>query len=129
MDAVVDAELEVVHDDVGMGEVDDGLGAAGDQGIDVVVDVHLGDQLQVVRGGHRLAHLGPDLAPGPQDAHLPHLAHRLNLSVPSGSEDPAGAGPCRRATASRRNTLRRRMVRDSRPKWSCRARYSSYRTS
>ena len=34
VDAVVDAELEVVHHHVGVGEVDDGLGPGGDQVLD-----------------------------------------------------------------------------------------------
>ena len=75
VDAVVDAEAEVVHDDVGMGEVDDRLGAGLAQQPDRVVLVDAGHQLEVGGRLHRPAHLRADLALRPEDAHLDRVAH------------------------------------------------------
>jgi energy-coupling factor transport system ATP-binding protein len=68
VDAVVDAELEVVHHDVGMGEVDDHLRVRGDEGVDRVVLVDGRHQLEVVGGLDRRAHLGAHLAAGTEHA-------------------------------------------------------------
>ena len=72
VDAVRDAELEVVHDHVGMGEVDDRLDARRDQVLERVPEVDLGRQLEVVGGLDRPADLGPDLAAGTQHPDSSH---------------------------------------------------------
>ena len=82
MDAVPDTELQVAHHHVGVGEVDDRLGAALDevgQGVVAVPGVDPGDQLEVVGGLNRPADLGADLPAGPQDADLHPCAHAPNL--------------------------------------------------
>ena len=78
MDAVLDAELEVVHHDARVREVDDRLGPGLDEQSHVVVLVDLRDELQVVGRPDRLTHLATDLAPGPEDTHL-ELAHGISL--------------------------------------------------
>ena len=85
VDAVLDAELQVVHDHVGVGEVDDGLGAGGDQVVQRVVGVDPRDQLGVGRLVDRSAHLGPDLA---QRSEHPDLQQRLAHGL-----QPSGATP------------------------------------
>jgi hypothetical protein len=51
-----------------MGEVDDRLHLGGHEGVERVVDVEGGDELEVVGGVHRAAHLAADLALGAQHA-------------------------------------------------------------
>ncbi len=85
VDAVGDAELQVVHHHVGVGEVDDRLHALVHQCLDVVVDVDAGDQLEVALGLPRLldggAHLAADLAQRAQHAHLESHGVRLAMQV------------------------------------------------
>ena len=64
VDVLVDAEADVVHDDVGPGEVDDHLGAGvGDVEQPVAVVDHR-DELEVVGRVDRLDHLGAHPAAG-----------------------------------------------------------------
>ena len=79
VDAVLDAEGQVGHDDVGVGEVDDRLGAGGDQVGQVVVDVDPRHQLEVVGRLDGGADLAADLALGAEHADLPHLSHAPTL--------------------------------------------------
>ena len=86
VDAVGDAELQVVHHHVGVGEVDDRLHALVHQRLEVVVDVDAGDQLQVALGLPCLldggAHLTADLAQRAQHAHLESHGVRLAMRSP-----------------------------------------------
>ena len=62
VDAVLDAEAQVVHHHVGVGEVDDDLCARPDELLDVVTRVDGGDQLGVGRRVDGPADLRADLA-------------------------------------------------------------------
>ena len=77
---------QVVHHHVGVGEVDDRLHALVHQGLQVVVDVDAGDQLQVALGLPGLldggAHLTADLAQRAQHAHLESHGVRLAMRSP-----------------------------------------------
>ncbi len=71
VDAVVDQELQVVHHDAGMGEVDDDLGLGVHQLAQRIAGVDAGGERQVVGGLHGLDHRRADLALGAQhsDSH------------------------------------------------------------
>ena len=90
VDAVVDAELEVVHDDVGVGEVDDRLGARLDERGDVVARVHRRDQLHVRRRLDAGAHLGAD---PPARAEHPHLDRAVDAAVAHAGQPTGPAVP------------------------------------
>ncbi|GAA3522046.1 hypothetical protein GCM10022263_07640 [Nocardioides daeguensis] len=60
-----------------MGEVDDDLGPAVDQRGDRVALVDTHGEVQVVGALDGLDDLGPDLAPGPENAHLEALGGTL----------------------------------------------------
>jgi hypothetical protein len=68
--AVPEAELEVAHHHVGMGEVDDRLDADVEQLLQVVVRVDPGDEVHVLGVLDRRTHLTTDLAQRAQHAHL-----------------------------------------------------------
>lgn len=92
VDAVADAELEVVHDHVRVGEVHDGLGPGVDQCPDRVTGVDRGHQLHVGRFVDRQTDLAADLSTGSEhgDAELGiWSAHGPNLAPPG---QPAGGG-------------------------------------
>ena len=71
VDAVVDQELQVVHHDVGMGEVDDDLGAGVGEQAERIARVDPGGEGQVVGCLDGLDHRRADLALGAQhsDSH------------------------------------------------------------
>lgn len=71
MNSVVYQELQVVHHDVRVGEIDDGLGAAAGQQAQFIPGVDPDGEGEVVGGFHRRHHRRPDLAPGSQhsDSH------------------------------------------------------------
>ena len=52
MNAMGETEFEVVHDNVGGGEVDDDVRLGVDKRLEGVVAVDLGDEFQVVGGGN-----------------------------------------------------------------------------
>jgi hypothetical protein len=81
VDAVVDAELEVVHHHVGVGEVHDGTRAGLHQGREVVARVDPRHELGVVGRVDGAADLGTDLAQRAQHAHLENLIHGSQPSV------------------------------------------------
>ena len=84
MDAVVDAELQVVHHRVGVGEVHDDLGTRGHEGVGLVVGVDHGHQLGVIGRLDRPAHLGTDPAASAQDAHLEsHAVQASDVAQPT----------------------------------------------
>ena len=64
MDAVADAEVEVVHHRVGGGQFDDDLGAGGGECLQVVAPAEGGDQFQVGGGLDGPDRLGADTALG-----------------------------------------------------------------
>src|SRR6478735_5022128 len=92
VDAVLDAEAQVVHHDVGVGEVHDHLGARPGELLEVVAGVHRGHQLGVGGPVDGPADLRADLAAGAQHAHpdlcpdlcvvsCAHAANRIGLCV------------------------------------------------
>ena len=75
----LDAELEVVHDHVGMGEVDDGLGAGGDQVLDRVAGVDRGRPARGPSAASTARHTSePTLPRAPS---TPTLPRRLALAA------------------------------------------------
>ncbi len=75
MNAVLDAEAQVVHHRVGVGEVDHGLRAGRDQVGQVVPGVDPRDQVEVRGVLDGPAHLAPDPAVRSEHSDLQHHAH------------------------------------------------------
>ena len=113
VDAVLHTELEGVHHHAGVGEVDDRLGSTLEEQVEGVVDVDLGDQLEVAGlltgGRHRRAHLAPDLAPGTDDADLecahggqPRTTPTAHQAAASTSNGGSGSSSAHRARSRSR---------------------------
>ena len=86
VDAVLDAEGEVVHHHVGVREVDDRLRPGRDQGADVVAGVDLRHQLHVRGRLDRRTDLRADLAARTQDTDQQLLTHGSNLASKASDE-------------------------------------------
>ena len=96
VDALVDGPVQVVHDHVGRGEVDEHLGA-GVRGVEQPVAlVDHRHQLQVVGGVDRLAHLEAHAAPGAEHADADRFLRRSSrrqFTSPRSAERRPAFGP------------------------------------
>jgi hypothetical protein len=91
VDSVVDEEFQIVHHNVGMGEVDDDLGAGINQLAQRIAGVDADGEGHVVGGLDGLDHRRADLAFGSQDSdsHGPTLmAHLRRYSASNRTEPP-----------------------------------------
>src|SRR3954452_7345012 len=79
MDPLLDAELQVAHDDIGGGEVDDELRAVGQQVADRVLRIDRRNEVHVLGRLDCLADLPAHLSASTQDPDLQHVSHLPNL--------------------------------------------------